>query len=169
MLLLCLKVFFARVIDVSLGTVRTILVVKGKRGISTCIAFIEAFIYFVVVREALNTELASLFIVIAYAGGFACGTLLGGFLSDKFIDGTLGVQVITSKKDDAMIKEIRKEGYAVSVVDVKGQDDHKEKYMLFIEINKHHVNHLREVIKRLDAKAFLVVNETKYVQNGFFK
>lgn len=31
MLLLCLKIFFARIIDVTLGTIRTVLVVRGRR------------------------------------------------------------------------------------------------------------------------------------------
>ena len=65
--------------------------------------------------------------------------------------------------------EIRKEGYAVSVIDVKGQDKDKEKYMLFIEIDKKRFDHLRNLIKELDEKAFIVVNETRMVQNGYFK
>ena len=68
-----------------------------------------------------------------------------------------------------MINRIRLEGYGVSVVDVKGREDHVDKYMLFIEIDKKRISGLKLLIKRLDPKAFMVVNETKYVQNGYFK
>ena len=45
----------------------------------------------------------------------------------------------------------------------------KDKYMLFIEIDKKDISHLKNMIKKIDEKAFIVVNETKYVQNGYFK
>lgn len=167
--LLCLKIFFVRIIDVSLGTVRTLITVKGKNFLAALVGFIEVFVWFLVVREAINTDSNSIFIVISYSGGFATGTYLGGILSDKLIKGNLSVQVITSNKDKKMIDIIRKEGYAVSIMNIKGLDEENDKYMLFIEINKKRLEHLKEIIKKLDDKAFIVVNETKYVQNGYIK
>lgn len=169
LLLLCIKVFCVRILDVSLGTMRTIVTVKGKTKTASLIGFIEVLIWFLVVREALNTDIDSIWIAISYAGGYATGTLIGGFLSNRFIKGNFGVQVILSKNDDSIVNTIRKEGYAVSVLDVRGQDQDKEKYMLFIEIDKRNFNHLRNLIKELDEKAFVVVNETRMVQNGYFK
>lgn len=169
LLLLCIKVFCVRILDVSLGTMRTIVTVKGKTKTASLIGFIEVLIWFLVVREALNTDIDSIWIAISYAGGYATGTLIGGFLSNRFIKGNFGVQVILSKNDDAIVNTIRKEGYAVSVLDVRGQEQDKEKYMLFIEIDKRNFNHLRNLIKELDEKAFVVVNETRMVQNGYFK
>lgn len=169
MLILCIKIFFVRIIDVSLGTLRTIITVKGKNLLASMVGFIEVFVWFVIAREALNTGVNSIWIAISYSLGFATGTYIGGFLSDKFISGNLGVQVVTSSKDDKLIKKIRDEGYGVSVVDIKERDDKKEKYMLFIEIDKRHMGNLKNMIKKIDDKAFIVVNETKYVQNGYFK
>lgn len=169
LLILCLKIFAVRIIDVSLGTIRTVFTVKGKTMIAATMGFIEVLVWFLIVKEALNTDETSIFVAIAYAGGFATGTFVGGKLSDYFIEGTLGIQVILSDQKDSVIDAIRKEGYAVSVMDVKGQDKGKTKYMLFIEINKKYLDSLKRLIKELDPKAFLVVNETKYVQNGFIK
>lgn len=166
---LLLKVFFVRIIDVSLGTFRTILVVKGKRQYASMIGFIEVLIWFLVVREALNTDAGGLIIGIAYASGFSVGTYIGALLSDKFISGTLSVQIILSSNDKSIVDKIRNEGFAVSVTNVYGQDHKKEKYMLFMEINKKSYNQLEELINELDPKAFTVVNETKLVQNGFIK
>ena len=53
LLFLCIKVFFIRIIDVSMGTLRTIITVKGNRVVATIIAFFEALIWFLVVKEAL--------------------------------------------------------------------------------------------------------------------
>ena len=166
--LLCLKIFFARILDVSLGTVRTIVTVKGKKFYAALIGFIEVFIWFLVARDALNVEIDTIFIPLSYSLGYATGTLIGGLISEKVISGNLTVQIVLSNQNTEIIDIIREKGYAVSVIDAKGQNDDK-KYMLFMEINKNRLNSLKELIKTLDEKAFIVVNETKMVQNGYLK
>ena len=169
LLMLCLKVFCVRIVDVSMGTFRTIVTVKGKKLLASMIGFVEVFIWFVIVKEALNTESTSLFIALAYAGGYATGTFLGSTLSEKFIKGNFGVQVITSKKDDELVALLKKSGFGVSVIDVRSEKEQNEKYMLFIEISNKNFDHLKEIVKSIDNKAFIVVNETKFVQNGYLK
>lgn len=164
--LLCLKIFAVRIIDVSLGTARTIIMIKGKSFIASVIGFIEVFIWFMIVREALNTTESGPIIAVSYSLGFAVGTYIGSILSNNFIEGTLGVEVITTNKNLAEI--IRKKGYAVSLLDVKGQKE-EEKYMLVIEIKNKRLNSLKELINKEDENAFIMVSETKLVQNGYFK
>lgn len=168
-LLLCIRVFFTRILDVSLGTLRTIFTVKGKKFLAATIGFFEVFIWFLIAREALNMDVESIWIAVSYALGFATGTYIGGFISDKFISGNLMVQVILTDDDYNVVSAIRKAGYAVSILDVKGQDESANKFMLLMEINKKRVRELKELIKALDPKAFIIINETKMVQNGYFK
>lgn len=165
-LFLCLKIFCVRIIDVSLGTARTIIMVKGKGLIASLIGLVEVFVWFMIVREALNTTESGVLIAISYSLGFAVGTYIGSILSDKFIESTLGVEVITEKNELANI--IRKNNYAVSVLDVNGQENEK-KYMLIIEIKNKKLEHLKTLIEKNDKNAFIMVNETKLVQNGYFK
>ena len=94
MLVLCLTVFFGRIIDVSLGTIRTFFSVKGQNFIASVIGFIEITVWFLVVKEALNTTNNSLWIVFSYAGGYAIGTYLGGFISNKIIKSNLTIKRI---------------------------------------------------------------------------
>ena len=166
--ILCIKVFFGRIFDVSLGTIRTIMTVKGKKIYATTIGFFEVFIWFIIVREALNTNVSSLWIAFSYALGYATGTFIGSTIAEKFIKGTLSIQVITSSKNDKLVNELRNIGYAVSVINAKGKD-HKEKYMLYMEINKKNLSEIKDFIKNIDENAFIVVSETKLVQNGFIK
>lgn len=168
LLLLCLKIFGVRIIDVSLGTCRTIVTVKGNKFVASLIGFVEVFVWFIIVREALNTDETSIFVALSYAGGYATGTYIGGWLSAILIKGNFGVQVITSKKDDAMVSILRQKGYAVSVIHVEGQDKTNERYMLFMEIDKNKFKNLKKLIKSLDDRAFIVVNETREVENGYF-
>lgn len=163
--LLCLKIFFARILDVSLGTLRTMITVKGKNIYASIVGFFEIFLWFIIVKEALNTNETSIWIAIAYSLGFATGTFIGGYLSQKFISGNLNVQIITDYAYPNMVNKLRNNGYGVTVIDVTGKENNK--YMLFIEIDKKNFNHLRKLIKSVDKDAFVVVNETKYVFNGF--
>ena len=171
-LFLCLKIFIFRIIDVSMATFRTVIVVKGKSLLASFIAIIEGMIWFLIVREALSFEAANTFetlcIAIAYAGGFATGTYVGSLVSKK-IESMVQVQIITSSKDDNVIQKIQDEGYALTVVKSEATKFSGEKYMLFAEIKNSKLNSFKELIQELDPKAFLMVNETKLVFNGFIK
>ncbi len=169
LILLCLKIFVARILDVSFGTVRTVLTIKEKKMAASFVGFCEVLIWFVVVKEALNTDMTSIFIPISYALGFASGTYIGSVLSSHLIQGNLGVQIITSSRDKKLIEQIRNHGYGVSVIDVNRHQKDTSKYMLFIEIDKKRLKDLKALVKVLDPDSFIVVNETKYVQNGYFK
>ncbi len=168
MIPLIVKIFFVRILDVSMGTIRMILLVKGKRTIASIVGFVEISLWFTVVREALNTTESNIWVVFAYAGGFSIGTLIGSLLSEKFIKGSFNIQIITNK-DHQIVSSLRDQGYAVSVIDIQGIDDSKQKHMLIMEVNKNDFNHLQKLIKKLDKDAFIVVSETKYVQNGYFR
>lgn len=164
--LLCMKIFFARLIDVSLGTFRTINTVKGRHLFAALIGIVEITVWFLVVKEALNTDNNSYWIVFAYAMGFSVGTYIGGKISKVFIKSNLEVQVILSSKDDNIVNTIRENGYGVTAIEVKGSTD--VKYMLYIQIRDNTLEKLKKIVRKLDSKAFIVVNETKYVENGYF-
>ena len=167
-LFLCLKIFIVRIVDVTLGTLRTIITVKDKIFLASVIGFFEVLVWFLIAKEALDTASNSILVGIFYALGFACGTYIGGKLSQRFIKGNLTVQVITTKATPKWLETLRKNGFAVSVMDINQKDNEPDKYMFFIEINKNAFNKLYKLIKQFDKSAFIVVNESKTVINGYF-
>jgi len=169
LLFLCLKIFFARIIDVTLATLRTVYSVKGKTFLAGLIGFIEATIWFIVVKEALNTDIQSPFIVMSYAGGFATGSILGTLVSKKFVNSLIKVEVITTKATEENVEKIRLEGFGVSVLDILDNSDDVDKKMLIITLNSKHLEELKRILRHIDRSAFIVVNESKIVQNGFIK
>ena len=171
-LLLCIQIFFFRIVDVSLGTVRIVLMVRGRSAAAAIVGFAEVFIWFLIVRSALNSAMGGLegvIVAFAFAGGFATGTFLGTKIADRFITGMLNVQVITSSRDDSVIQAIRDEGFAVSVLNVNSSEYGTEKYMLIIEIKNNNFRKLDKIIYEKDPGAFIMARETKFIQNGFFK
>jgi len=162
-LLLCLKIFFARILDVSISTVRTVYVLKGKTSIVATLAFLEITIWFLVAREAINVEKINIWIVLSYSGGYTTGTIVGTFISKKFIKGNLGLEVISTKIKEENLNLIKEAGFGVSSINMN-----ENKLMLILQINKKRLDECRNLIYSLDQDAFITVHETKYVYNGFF-
>ena len=171
--LLCLKVFVCRIVDMFLSSIRTVYTVKGKSYVVAAISIVEGLVYFLIVKEALNFESSNFFdtlnVAFAYASGFAVGTFIGSKLGAKIAGGMIQVQVVMSSKNDETIKKIQDEGYALTIVKSEKTNFSGEKYMLFSEIKSNKLNDFKRLINQLDEKAFIIVNETKYVYNGFIK
>ena len=129
--LLCLEIFLARILDVSLGTIKTFYVVREKRLTASIIAFFEVLIWFIVAREALNTDVSSIIIPIAYSLGFASGTYIGILLSSRIIHGNLTVNIISSKIKKKDINCLKLAGFGLTSIKVNGN-----KSYLMVEITK---------------------------------
>jgi len=172
LILLCIKVFACRIVDVSLSTFRTVLLVKGKTKIAALIAIIEALVWFLVVRDALNfptdTRIEVWNIGLAYALGYAVGNIVGGELS-KRIPGTINVQIVTSSKNNDMIKAIQDKGFEITVIDANPSQYSGEKYIIFAVIENRRLKEFRKLIYSLDDKAFTLASETKIVNHAVIK
>ena len=163
-----IKIFFSRIIDVTLGTLRTIITVKDKIFIASIIGFFEVLIWFIIAREALEINDNSFLIGVFYALGFAAGTYIGGLVSRLIIKGNLSVQIITNNATQEWVENLRENGFAVSVFNINQKKGYPDKYMFFLEINQKDLTKLQKLIKKHDKNAFIVVNESKKVINGYF-
>jgi len=163
----CVIIILGKIIEVSLNTLKMMMTVKGKALISSVVGFVEAIIWFLVVRSAITGD-GEVWILISYAFGYAAGIYIGNWLSKVLIKGLVQVQVITGNRDDSVIEKIREAGYGVTVIDVNSSNHSEEKYMLFIELSSDKLNAFKTLIKELDEKAFIMVSDTKQVVNGYF-
>ena len=115
MLITCLKIFFTRIVDVSLGTIRTILTVKNNKILASIIGFFEVLIWFIVAKEAL-VEVNGFLVPIFYSLGFSFGTYIGTYMS-SFIDSKISVFVVTN--NSKMIKKIKNNNYYITIINNK--------------------------------------------------
>jgi len=162
-LLLCIKIFFARIIDVSIGVIRTVELVKDNTLKAVMFAFFEVLIWFIVAKEALSSNV-SIIVAIFYSLGYSCGTLLGSYLSKKLIKGNVSIQVISSNIKLKDIKYIKSLGYGITKIDI----DNKKK-MLLIEVNNNELKKVITNIKNIDKSSFITVSDIKYLENGYIK
>ncbi len=166
--ILCVTILVCRVIDVALATIRSVFNIKGKKMIASVVGFTEALIWFLVVRQALDVQTGGIYVALAFSFGFAIGTYVGGLIVAKVDRGNIQVQIITSVANKQLIKILRDQGYAVTVVDVKKSEFSEEKIMLFLEVMNNHFLAIKQIIQDVDEKAFIMVHESKTVINGFF-
>ena len=167
--LVCLSIFMARIVDVSIGVVRTIVMVKGSTKRAAILAFFEVLVWYMAAREALNIQTTNGWIAISYAAGYATGTYIGSILSKWLVKGTMNVQVITEKGTKKNLDLLRRHGYAVSVLDMVDDYDGRSKKMFMIEVKNQKLKELTKIIRKFDTKAFITASETKLVENGFIK
>lgn len=165
--ILCAKIFFGRLIDVTLATMVTMYIVKNKRITAAIIGFIDVFIWFVIVREALVTESTSILIPLFYSGGYACGTILGSKISSKTIKTIITVSIVTSQIDEVseILKNHQIGGTVIKGTGIKSGTD---SYMIYSQVESSKLKALEGYVKKADEHAFIVVTESKEALNGYF-
>jgi uncharacterized protein YebE (UPF0316 family) len=112
-------IFVARIMDVSIGTFRTICVVRGQRALAASAGFFEVSIWLTAISSAVRHMEWPL--VIAYAGGFATGNWVGVWIESKVALGLQVVQII-SRQESRMAQLLREAGYVVTEVHGEGRD-----------------------------------------------
>ncbi len=165
--ILCLKIFFGRLIDVTLATMVTMYIVKNKRITAAIIGFVDVFIWFIIVREALVTENSSILIPLFYAGGYACGILLGTIFSSKTIKTLITVSIVTSENEKVSEVLINNQ-IGGTIIKGIGLNSKSESYIIYSQIEGNKLKTLEKIVKDVDPKAYLVVTESKEAFNGYF-
>lgn len=164
--LVCIIVFIARMIDTTFATLKTVFIVKSKSAFAVLFAFLEVLIWFIIVKEAMNAEVNLFLLALSYAAGYACGTLIGMYITDKYVITTVSVNIVVKQKGK-IIRALTKNNFAVSVSKIKGKDLLSNKYMIFVATTNKRVNELKKIVLELDENAFIVVSENKAKVGGY--
>lgn len=164
MFIVCIKIFLARILDVSIGTIKSFYVIKEERIISFILSFIEVLIWYYAARTALTLDIDSILIPISYSLGYATGTYIGTYFSSMYIKGNQTVHIISNKITKKDIETIKKKNFGITSI----KTDDNKKYLI-IEINKSRLNELKKTISKIDDSSFIFVNDTRVVHNGYIK
>ncbi|MDO4572536.1 MAG: DUF5698 domain-containing protein [Clostridia bacterium] len=122
-----LFIFFGKILEVSCGTLRIVLINRGERSIGSVVAFIEIVLWLVIASSVLVGFREDYLKGLVYAFAFALGNYLGSILDDRLAFGLCSVQVIITDPEKAYSVEaqLRKQGFGVTSLDVHGRyDDH---------------------------------------------
>ncbi|MDO5717439.1 MAG: DUF5698 domain-containing protein [Tissierellia bacterium] len=160
-------IFFARICDVSLTTVRTIFMVQGRKFIVMLIGFFEAIVYVVVLGKIVS-DLDDPMKIIFYGLGFAAGNYVGLIIEEKLALGELAVNVVLRDSDnDDLIAEIRDNGFGVTLIEGQGRTMMRD--FLVIVIKRKDLRRLKSIIDSYDKKAFLMTSTVDPINGGYFR
>lgn len=164
-LILPFFIFIARILDVSAGTLRIILMGRGKKNLAPLLGFVEILIWLIAIRQIFS-NLNNVACYLAYAGGFAAGNFVGMWLDQKLAVGLQIVRIITRADASALIEELKKKGFGVTYVDGKGL--HGPVQIIFLVIQRRLLNEVVMLIKRFNPKAFYSVEDVRLVGETFY-
>ena len=164
-MLLPLFIFVARIMDVTLGTIRIIFVTKGIRKIAPIFGFFEVLIWLLAISRIMQ-DLDNWVCYIAYAAGFATGNFVGMYFEEKLAIGHELIRVITRKDARELIEELRTKGYGVT--SVKAQGIEGEVAVIFIIARRSRIQEILDMINRFNPRALYTVESIKYVNREIF-
>lgn len=159
-----LFIFLARIIDVSLGTIRTILIIRGEKWPAAIIGFFEIMVYTValgLVVGALNDPIK----LVVFCLGFAAGVIVGSVIEERLALGYRGVQVTIDETHASVVEELRAEGFPVTCWGAEGKNGHKT--VLNMVLKRKLARQVTDRICAMDPEAFVVYMEPKYFRGGF--
>lgn len=159
-------IFFARILDVSLGTIRIILISRGNRFLAPLIGFLEVFIWITVISTAIRS-LNSYIGYVVYAAGFAMGNYVGMLLEKKIGIGYQNLLIITSKVVSALPLVLRDEGYGVTTVEGQGMNGPVN--IIYTVVPKRKTEKVIEIVKMFEPKAFITVDDVRSHHAGFIE
>lgn len=158
-------IFFARIADMSLSTVRTISLVKGERKLAAVLGFFEVMIYMLVLGNVVD-NLDNPVLLFTYCFGFACGNLVGGFVENKLSMGRVCAQVFIKEEHIDVCNDLRAAGFGVTTFE--GYGFNGKSYMLNIITDRKKIHELRKVIDDYDSNIFVSIMDIRSAQGGHF-
>ena len=165
LLIIPLLIFVARVLDVTLGTIRVIFVSKGLKYLAPVVGFFEILIWLMAIGQIMS-NLSNPACYIAYAGGFAMGNFVGITIAEKLSLGVALLRVITQKDAAELIQSLSSEKYGVTSVD--GQGVHGKVNIIFTIVPRKEIQKVVDIIKKFNPKAFYTVEDIGFVEEGIF-
>lgn len=148
-------IFLLRLADQSLGTMRVLLVNKNKPGYAALIGLFESAIWIVAVSQVVK-DINDPILIASYACGFAAGTILGSYIEKIVGLGNVVVRVFASVESPDIAEDLRKEGYAVTVINGEGRDGTVRIYWCIIPRRK--LKPVLEIIKSINPNAYVTTD-----------
>jgi len=153
--IVAIAIFGFRVLDVSLGTLRTISVVQGRVCLSVVIGFLEVLIWITAVSQVVLRIHESPFLLVAYSAGFATGNACGIALEKALAIGTCVIRMICSNGGQLIADTLRSHGYTLTTFEGQGRDGRR--MLLLIACPRRDLMKVVDTAARIDPHLFYTV------------
>ncbi len=159
-------IFCARILDVSIGTLRILFLVRGRRGIAAALGFAEVMIYLTALGYVLGGgREMSLLQMVVYCAGFSTGNFVGSFLEERLMNAYVVLEIIMDKTPETkiMVEKIRSDGYGATVVYGKGRDGIRSIIKVICRRSD-----IPVVTAHTENRGFICITDVKGCYGGYF-
>ncbi len=164
-LILPALIIIARVCDVTIGTMRIIVLSRGHRYLAPLLGFFEVLIWITVMAKIMQ-NMHNPICYVAYAGGFAIGNFVGIIVEERIAIGKVVIRIISTKDATELIKSLREAGYGVTSIPAHGSTG--TVHLIFTVVKRGHLEKVEEMIREFNPKAFYSIEDVRYVSKGVF-
>ncbi|MFX0027225.1 MAG: DUF2179 domain-containing protein [Candidatus Hermodarchaeota archaeon] len=165
LIILPILIFFARVADVTLGTLRIVFISQGRKKLAPIVGFFEILIWLLAIGQIFS-DLTNFVYYIAYAGGFAMGNYVGLLLENKISLGLLSLQLIIKENPDILINTLKEQGYGLTTMTAEGSKGFVKIVVLIIK--RKNLRKVLTIIRNINPKIFVSVEQVQSVRGGNF-
>lgn len=160
LLLDLLFIFFLRLLDVGMATVRIVLLGKGRKLAATGLGFVEAMVWVLAIARVLD-GLDDPLRMVAFAGGFAAGTYLGALVEEWMALGQVLVRVISPVDTPSVAEVLRSHDYGATVVNGDGMAG--EVRITFSVVPRKDTKYVSRLIHETNPAAYLTIESTNAI------
>lgn len=159
-------IFSARIVDVSLGTLRTVSIVNGRMKTAFFLGFLEIYIWLFVISTVITKIYEKPILSLFYALGFASGNVVGIMLERVLPIGFVAIRAITVKDGKMIAEQLRNQGYSVTTF--QGEGLKGPVHEIFLATRKKEIRKIVQQMKALDPNIFYVT-EYANMMSGYRK
>lgn len=156
-LLTGLLVFFARVTDVSLGTIRTISIVHGNMRRAFFLGFVEISLWLVVITAVLHQVMGNPLLGFFYALGFSTGNVVGIMLERRLAGGPIILRILLQTPVDQIEKSLRSMGF--EVLGFTGYSSKGEVFELYLQCQRRDLGKIVDLLNERAPDALYIVEQ----------
>ena len=164
-ILLPILIFCARVTDVSIGTIRIILVAKGYKKLAPLTGCFETLIWIVAISNIIQ-NIDNWACYIGYAAGFATGNYVGMLIEEKLALGHELIRIITVNNYNTLVDNLSAKGFGVTVTNA--EDKNGPVGILYIITTRKKANDVVEIVNEQDASAIYTIESIRHVNRDTF-
>jgi uncharacterized protein YebE (UPF0316 family) len=162
--LAALLIFALRVTDVSIGTLRVLYAVRGRRLVAAGLGFFESAVFIFAISSAMRDIHPAK--MIAYACGFAAGNYVGITIERWIASGTILARVVTrTGQTPALLAALRDRGFGVTTIHGSGQ--HGDVELFFVVAPRKRERELLHLIEEIDPHAFVTLDAVHRALGGY--
>ena len=152
-------IFCARILDVSIGTMRMIFISRGFKTLAPMLAFFEVLIWLVALREIMS-NLDNVMTFFAYALGFESGTFVGMHIEEKISMGKVIMRIITKRDASVLLDEIKQANY--NVIGIEAEGNVSKVKLIFTIIDRQDVPQVIQMVCKFNPQAFYTIEDIRY-------